>query len=119
MQIEKYVVSLELAIKLKEKGYPQEDSLFYWAKLRLRDGTERWIIVEVKPKVGGSYAAPISDEILEKLPRTITVENMISNWYVRIFCNEVLPVINDGVRNLRLPDALASLWLKLKEGGYL
>ena len=142
MNPEKYVVSLELAIKLKEKGYPQENSLFgYYDPSDYENRNRELVIVNCiyaeylseygKASYEFKYAAPISDEILEKLPREI------SPGFVKYF---LICIWEEGVPNIRyknfdnqllfgwrpedktfdkLSDNIASLWLKLKEGGYL
>lgn len=80
-------VNLKLAKELKEVGFPQEDSLFYWVKQDENDGkylgdmgmyrewqvisrTKKLIVVD-KPKYWEIYSAPTAEELLEWLPERI------------------------------------------------
>jgi hypothetical protein len=159
MNIEPYVVSLELAKQLKEAGYPQRKGLFYWCKQNPYYPEEKpiWLLYSYpisyrkkKPLRGSDYdtsnnplyheilAAPISDELLDKLPKEIIapvkrLANTNSEFFLHIInrrgwydirylweYNEYYQTLNDTYfEDKKLPDAIASLWLKLKKEGCL
>lgn len=127
--IEKYVVSLELARKLKDAGFPQETE-FYWIET-----TQGWRVIRNPPEfikekmVPDIIAAPLASEIGERLPWVITVDNF--QWVL------VLMKRADGTWGIlyeRSTDgtslggswfidndanAKAKMWLWLKENSYL
>lgn len=136
MNIELYVVSLPIAKKLREAGYPQEDSLFWWDEVYDGEGLhlvpvamtghDSRICGEGKP-----IAAPISDEILEKLPKEVspgfikyflicTWKEEIPNVRYKNLDDQLLLGWRPGDKTFnKLSDNVANLWLKLKEGGYI
>jgi hypothetical protein len=66
--IEQHVTNLEFSTELKELGYPQNDSLFYWVK---EVGTQNWHIaykeqfnLEVYIADEIAIAAPLASELL-------------------------------------------------------
>jgi hypothetical protein len=66
---EKYVVSRELAEKLKEAGYRQYDTQFMFDEFgNLERGMGSFEAMKAPAVV---YAAPLSDELLERLPETL------------------------------------------------
>ena len=90
MKIEQQVVSLELAKKLKEAGYPQDDSVWVWHK-------EKAIVLRNYltslgqsgiPETGGRFiiAAPSVAELGEILPTLIIKNN--TKKYLCTFHNE-------------------------------
>jgi len=123
MTLEQICVSKEWAEKLKEAGYPQKDSVFYWAiggdKCEnewslLYSDDEGWSSTDI-------IAAPTASEILEKLPSLIVV-NTNNAW---LSCNknifnlfEVGYATNDGfmdghIEEKSLVDALAKMYCYL------
>lgn len=103
MDAESIVVSLEMAKKLKEAGWPQTDeTLFIWQENvscplyshPIKDKPQvygsRWTYLE--PDCGcQKYAAPTAEEILRELPRTFTF-NKESVWLECCpMCNEEHP----------------------------
>jgi len=76
MTLDQICVTKEWAEKLKGAGYPQRDSVFYWAiggdkcenewRLLYSDD-EGWSSTDI-------IAAPTASEILEKLPQIIEIE---------------------------------------------
>jgi len=161
--IEKYVVSLDLAKKLKEAGFPQGGGGFYWVKYRLEDidtspEDEHFADPLVNPDapVFKKYSllylsvwdykfrfpanivdfvkAPLAEEILGELPVNIeTRDNVIHLYYLTIERGEddkgqpwiwvkyETPVGEEWIieEDAKLSNALAHLWLWLKEHGYL
>ena len=128
MNIENYVCSLELAKQLKSEGYPQEDSLFYRGvksgKIYLYETA-----IEIKYNPSFFYAAPISDELLEELPKEITLGKEkyedFATMTIYLF-EEGNHIFYDGengeyfeCKQDRFVDSVAELWLKLKKEGYL
>jgi hypothetical protein len=140
MNPEKYVVGLEPAKKLKERGYPQENSLFgYYDPSDYENRNQSLIVLSCqyaewlgkygKASYEFKYAASISDEILEKLPKEI----MLGKEKYEDFATVTVYLFEEGnhifydgdkgeyfeCRQDRFVDSVAELWLKLKEGGYL
>ena len=73
--IEKNVTSFELSKQLKEAGYPQEESLFYWIIFKNGDKSlsifSNLGIGDITEENYEKYAAPTASEILERLPAEI------------------------------------------------
>lgn len=151
MSMEQYVVSRELAKKLKEAGYPQSTEWFirlqkpigltkiYWhgdmdydnerfsgskpEQVRFREENE-------------FFAAPMTDELLEQLPNVIeegktvyylliqnpfTADRRAHYHTVGTKGGRLHASLNDsaiGVAKTQ-PEALAQLWLWLKDHGYI
>ena len=130
MKIEQQVVSLELAKKLKEAGYPQGDSLWYWVEQLERDGFGRsglkflegkWEITNSVGRFASTYnfrpnyAAPTVAELGEELlPISICEEDEKPITTRRIMGD--CPWIVQRKRNMgranNEADARAELWLK-------
>ena len=129
--IKKYVVSLDLAKKLKEAGWNKKTE-FIWARGFVD-------LSAFKFKYGGEEVlpAPLAEEILEELPKYIHeyVECERKTYYPTAEINEIgyrvgyrtEPVcLCDQIEWLylsapydKLSDATAQTWLWLKEHGYL
>jgi len=132
--IEKYVVSLDLAKKLKEAGWEKKTE-FIWARgfVDLSAFKFKYEGEEVLP-------APLAEEILEELPKKIiddkTYRLRIEKYddhYAVGYCYDYLfsyqqgknAIVESVLRWLKLitdsniSNALARLWLWLKENGYL
>ena len=147
--IEKYVVSLDLAKKLKEAGWKKE-TVYWWVKTQHGIRLEAIRYIELYPNQ--SYGiiwlddagkeefmplapAPLAEEILEELPFKIltksgefylTVETGRNKYYyvgykqaVRVYDywweDRWLHFLSAEI----FTNALARLWLWLKENGYL
>jgi hypothetical protein len=112
MNIEPYVVSLKIAKQLKSAGYPQNNCLFY------RDKKKGRIYFYDESEVQGApslfYAAPISDEILDKLPEKYDMSFGVEGFIY--LCGKRKKYIFD--KETSRPDALAELWLRAKKEGY-
>lgn len=132
MQLEQIVVTLELAKKLKETGYPQE-SLFYYefdldeteiggdiATLRFREDCI-WLNTD------DSYSAPTATELLNELPEVIVVKNKVHSFW----CNKIDGLYRCGYDencyeeygfqedDKSMANAMAKLYLELKKEGLL
>jgi len=122
--IEKYVVSLDLAKKLKEAGW-NKPKLHFWVKGEI--GNPFVVDYELAKSFEILAPAPLAEEILEELPKRIT-KPMVTYWLDISFIkrsNIVKYIEYDWLHILidkeapKLSDALAQLWLWLKEHGYL
>jgi hypothetical protein len=141
--MEKYVVSRELAEKLKGAGYPQESE---WGWYLYSNGV--WDLTRGTNK-GCDYMAPMTDELLGRLPETFDSERLfkwrleikpIGAGWVASYGNSMWVrdhksalkregLSDDQISELEywLPplyaakpsDLLAKLWLVLKEHGHV
>lgn len=122
--MERFVVSRELAQKLKDAGYQKRSTILVWWRVvdSKRKNKQEWFLakrtpmLEIKPYE--ILAAPMSDELLEKIPNVnderLTVWKLLSGGY-----SAEIP-IKDGYYEAAKPvDALAQLWLGLKANGHL
>ncbi len=121
--MDKYVVSLELAEKLKAAGYRQTEdgrstSYFVWATWMEGESEVR----AAKDTYGSYIAAPMGDELLEQLPKENQKLGYLElcqdgqNWmprYVKV------PRTTIWIKNLKPADALAELWLWCKKNGHV
>ncbi len=88
MNIEKHVVSLELAKKLNK--YVKLDTYFYWTKftyskgkyILLHRGNEGWS-ADIEDKIIELYPAPLASELLEILPDAIYLEKY--RYYFKMY----------------------------------
>ena len=172
--IEKYVVSLDLAKKLKEAGYPQDGGGWYWIKeepgaewelkyfdkicecphicpsvdpdeykgdCEFNGECTKWVSKDFwKCEYLHLAKAPLAEEILKKLPKKIVDDKTYrlriekyDDHYTVGYCYDYLfsyrqgknAVVESVLRWLKLitdsniSNALARLWLWLKENGYL
>lgn len=131
-------VSLELSKKLKQNGYPQEDSHRYWhtnkhghTPVICKYSINHFAITDVE-----IYASPTADELLDLLPRKIEkdgktyywelqpLEYEYSIWYLdrwRGIEKGIVFTIPNG-RYLKadaVADAAAKMWLYLKDSDLL
>ena len=139
--IEKYVVSLDLAKKLKEAGW-EKVTTFQWG---IDTTTSDVTLIKINRLYPGEarihkrikYPAPLAEEILEELPKYIHeyVECEGKTYYLTAEINEIgyrvgyrtEPIcLCDQIEWLylsapydKLSDAAARTWLWLKEDGYL
>ena len=138
--IENHVTSLELAKKLAEAGYPQENGYAYW---QTTSGSNKTMIVghhSLTPiKQRRYYFAPLATELLEELPKRIIASSKISNISSRDVSREYMLLfgfkngeywlryrITDDylgytpeISDEHFPNALAKLWLYLTENNLL
>jgi len=123
-------VNIDQCKLLKDKGYPQ-DASFYW--VHSISGSEDIVVsresaVAYKPII----AAPMTDELLEKIPAMVTVEDV--NYYLIIekfphsnhfelnYVTEEDTTLHWGANRQKgktLVEACARMWLYLKENNLL
>lgn len=113
--MERFVVSRELAERLKAAGYPQETE-YYWLALvegwKLVTASQEGILISFN-----KCAAPLSDELLEALPEGVEVRKVLDGYAAD-------PPPECRTRGITRPylktaDALAELYLFCKENGYI
>lgn len=121
--MEKYVVSRELAEKLKAARYPQNTEYSYWleptgnsdysAKLELRKRTDKY------PEYQTS--TPLSDELLEQLFGVLTLTIRSYNEEDKFVLIEVETIRGNAATSSqgKPADCLAELWLWCAENGYV
>ena len=88
MTLEQICVSKEWADKLKEAGFPQKDSYFYWSTVNkpnivLKDKYQHPIsqALTINPHwLDEIIAAPTASEILEKLPIGIDIHRSVVGY---------------------------------------
>jgi len=124
----KHVVSLEPAKKLKEAGYPQEGR-FWWFYDKF---DHKWKIktYPARTKRTGTFVAPLASELMERLPEEIITKHTyslnIGKWNDRYNVTYNWEEGNDSgslegafQSDNNLCDALALMWLYLKQKGLL
>jgi hypothetical protein len=129
---ESIVTSLDWSKKLKEAGWSQEGSTFYWQEHQPTHEFHVWFrdvlhLSEVKVP-GLCFAAPTAEEILRRLPKDIT-KNDGSCYALEVyFCAEdgnclvYKPMIRGQIMQLAdaankdsLANAAAAMWVYLSE----
>lgn len=136
MKPEDIVVSLEMAKKLKDAGWPQEDHCHYWS-VPYGQEMDAWVIV---PYVTGAgwhtpkddpptfkdrslfFAAPTAEEILRRLPDEaegrafgMSYDSAHGSVGYAGSANDDGPIFTDT----SLAHATAAMWLYLKEHSLL
>lgn len=111
--MEKYVVSPELAEKLKASGYPQTPQHFYY-----HDGMLMYNVNKYELS-GQAVAAPLSDELLEQLFDALTLTIRSYESAMKTVVIEAAAVRGHSATSAvgKPADALAELWLWCKEEG--
>ena len=73
MELEKQVVSLELAKELKENGYPQKEGLWWWNQNTFYNDEEKPLEYYLSRENKGfnSIVAPTVAELGERLPNSV------------------------------------------------
>lgn len=119
--------SLELSKRLKEAGYPQGESHFYYEI----DGKESRRVCRYSGELGRNvdshYASPTAEEILKELPKedndfgTLAVTWDDSRWCVGYytFGKRGEKQWNSFIHQGSLCDSLATMYLHLKEHNLL
>ena len=92
-------LSYELALALKEAGWPQPDVLAY------RDSPGKW---NYQPSSGYAYF-PSLDELIEACPHFIDLRSSATGW----MCKTLTGL--DSFRGATPSEAAARLWLALKK----
>lgn len=145
MPPEQNVTSLEWSKKLKEAGWPQEDSVFRWAIQKWGDYHvepfveyalvgEMWNPITQEPhhKTHTLIAAPTAEEILRRLPDCIEPDFRIfvdrrlpsKKWTVnyRTPIDALIPRKAKTMHeetSVTLANAAAAMWIYLKENSLL
>ncbi len=122
--MEKYVVSRELAQKLKDAGYPKKSTVLVWWRLvdSKRKGKQEWFLakrtpmLEIKPYE--IVAAPLSDELLEQL-RNYDFEIKSLNHETLSLVSDSLDEPDAAILGKNFAEVLALLWLELNPNGHL
>lgn len=127
MQLSQLTVSLEIAKKLKEAGYKQDNSLFYYQGYLHSEGRVELV---TKEKLDGDYdfiAAPTAEEFgeqlpfifVDKFPKAASNTNKKREYSLEIIkykkywgCTYTGYDLQEGKT---LTDALAKMWLYLKQ----
>lgn len=128
---ESLVVTLDLARKLKEAGWPQTESFFRWFHRDYLAGDgERtvkdyvWVESRSYPNDELIAAAPTAEEILRRLPQSIEIGRrsgrleMAPMWdkgYRVCYVSDTWLATSPVQYEVTLTNALASMWLYLKE----
>lgn len=80
MTLSNHTTSLELAIALRDAGWPQEGSLFYWVKSKLNDSPWELITNEGKEQIENNgwpsfdfVASPTASELMERMKHETTL----------------------------------------------
>lgn len=119
-------VSLELARQLKEAKYPQEEGVRWYNRYVgnypekfKKYGYTEWQLLDWQK--GGSewetVVTPTTDEILDQLPSGIEIETEKKEYYIRY--SDLEHANLPGIREAILADAIAKMWLYLKEKSLL
>ena len=136
--LENEVVSFELAKKLKELGFPQDKCSHIWLIYCGHDDMVE-LVSEQSNKINydksdcyTEYSAPLSTEILRELPNKIfynfetlayglvmsisrdSLKDFIVGYYRRGMKEACIEI-----RETNLVDALAKMWIWLKENEYI
>jgi len=111
-----HVTSLELSKQLKEVGWKKETE--FWYLPCFNGELEEWHLVPKKEICGcggckRAVPAPISDELLEELPKFVAITKLNDNSY------SVILLGTDIDFRSNLPNALAKMWLYLKKEGLI
>lgn len=127
------VVSIELAQKLKETGYPQESTKFIWHSqgkefimARPLFEPEERSDYNVPYCKGHDLAAPSTGELLEKLPDQILYSNSVyhlklgktDGYYIYYHTVEEEPRDAVVFESNSSTDVCGMMWLWLKREGY-
>lgn len=131
MELEKHVVSLDLALALRENGYPQENALFYWSIPKPENASneeERLVLannceVELCHKWtdwGDKFdrvAAPLASELGEVLPEYIYFQKRGTSWFA-CYQNSDLDTIPQEIEKTEA-DSRAAMWLHLRKASLI
>jgi len=126
--MDKHCVSLEIAKQLKESGFKKETE-FCWehynkaviGKKRILQGELNWKLTKgMVCKWDGRlahYPAPLATEILEELPREVSIKQYPENDSVRyqVGHNAGRMALQTFRYSNNLCDALAEMWLYLRK----
>jgi len=122
--MKKRVPNLERCKRLKEAGYPQEKSKFYWVTDHADVAWVEYSQSEFYNSFDIIAAAPIVTELVEEClilmrasakwgERIRLVRMNDGNWYAEPFYHDGIPLCDVRVADT-LPNALTDLWMELK-----
>lgn len=114
MNLKKHTTSLEISLALRDAGYPQGVSIFYWVD----DGEGElhdWTVVKEGWTQMKKIDAPLASELMERMPDGYFAYRRGSSW----FTGKDLHQIAVAVASDSMPNALATLWLHLNKEGLL
>lgn len=134
--IESHIPSLENCKKLKEAGYPQDDSYFYWVRVCLWEPGQstgngnpyEWQLKPGPPiSLSDELAAPLASEIAEKLPEAISGVYELAHQKIRgmwLVAYQRLEEYGEHCVEVEasadtMPNAMSEMYCWLKEKGYL
>ena len=131
MTLEQICVNKEWAEKLKEAGFPQKDSYFYWSTVNkpnivLKDKYQHPIsqALTINPHwLDEIIAAPTASEILEKLPSSIDIGHFLirkHSWGYSINIIEHMSLeSNHEEQGKSLANALTKMLIWLVKNEYI
>ena len=112
-------LSLELCKRLREAGFPQDSSIFYWVNYNDNSWKLNFDELKVRPSsVVDVVACPLAEEILERLPKAVKdnqrikiIPHKVPNGWEWAVYYEKLHFIEHEI----LIEALAQMWFWLKK----
>jgi hypothetical protein len=114
--VERNVITLETAIKLKAAGFPQDTQSFWRERNEIRDDWD-WSLepynYDTDVLLGDEIAAPSAQEIADQLP-TFWGKTPLIVQKSEVVGNYVAAYGRDFEAADTMAEALAALWLKLK-----
>ena len=138
MELEKHVVSLDLALALRENGYPQENALFYWYRQEeyygagmLQPAGEPFLDrYEAEPSfpIKRLAAAPLASELMDLLPKSCPKHGHpkldlcfgFGKYLASYYDATYAPTGCEGVgEDDTAPNALARLFLHLRKASLI
>lgn len=116
INIKKYVVSLELAKRMKELGWKKETIFYWWQNTR----TKNWRIINKKMPHGGEYSAPLFAEIWEELFAFIVIDNKTYDIeFVKDDSNTNYIAYKESIDSENISEPAGEMWVWLVENKYL
>ena len=124
MEIREHTVSLDLALELRDAGYPQENALFYWYRQEeyygagvLQPAGEPFLDrYEAEPSfpIKRLAAAPLASELGEVLPDKFKSRKLGPAWWCWMPNDSA-----SSVRAVTEPNARAEMWLHLRKASLI
>jgi hypothetical protein len=112
--MESLTVTLHTAKKLKAVGFPEKGVYNFWfAETVDGDDVLAWFGGYGPGAYEEAYAAPTAQEIADQLPRRILLNKQDDGRYM---ADDGVPWSGNEQWADTMAEALAALWLKLKEG---
>lgn len=104
------MISLELAKKLKEAGFPQNTEV-YWEEVSPGKKRTRYIFEKILPSKQSLIAAPSISELIKEVKKPIEIILMPNGFAT------ILSFIGEGLvcRGKSLEGALVNFWLETNE----